>query len=247
MQGAQVPSPIDMAFVRSAFSHRVLVDGDDALQSQGSAAGTIAAPAARRAAVAAVLCDTEAGASVLLIRRAARERDPWSGHMGLPGGFQEREDADLVQTAIRETREEVSLDLARDAQLLAQLGGLRPSVAGKAALVSIVPLVFALPGPCHPLPNPREVEEIVWAPLAHLLSPGSKGSHTYQAGAQRLRFPAFDVRGRIVWGLTYRILQELLGVLRRATDPREQRPAAEPDPDDAGSRARPAKHSGTKP
>src|SRR6478752_6570976 len=63
------------------------------------------------AAVAAVLVPSPD--AVLLIRRAERAGDPWSGHMALPGGRREPEDADLVETARRETFEEVGLQLAR--------------------------------------------------------------------------------------------------------------------------------------
>ena len=43
---------------------------------------------------------------VLLIKRSTNERDPWSGHMALPGGRWEPDDSELQQTAIRETFEE---------------------------------------------------------------------------------------------------------------------------------------------
>lgn len=238
-----MPSQIDMAFVRGAFArswpsedHGSMPSVAGSVAEPSVAEPSVAEPVAQCAAVAAILRETEAGASVLLIRRATRKRDPWSGHMALPGGHREREDADLVQTAIREAREEVSLDLARDGELLARLAGVRPSAAGQTARLRIVPLVFALPARCQPTPNPREVEEIVWASLAHLLSPRSSSSHTHHAGRQRHCFPAFDVQGRVVWGLTYRILQELLGVVRRHA-------AA---PDGVEPRARPADGSGTR-
>src|SRR5262245_5919302 len=52
-------------------------------------------------------------AELLFIERALREGDPWSGHMAFPGGRRDRADADLVATSLRETREEVGLELGR--------------------------------------------------------------------------------------------------------------------------------------
>src|SRR5512138_157863 len=66
-------------------------------------------PALRWAAVAVVLVPSPD--AVLLIRRAERPGDPWSGHMALPGGRRESGDADLVATAIREAAEELGLAL----------------------------------------------------------------------------------------------------------------------------------------
>ena len=63
------------------------------------------------AAVAVILApDPDA---LLLIRRAERAGDPWSGHMALPGGRQEPTEPDLFTTAVRETAEEVGLTLGR--------------------------------------------------------------------------------------------------------------------------------------
>ncbi len=69
---------------------------------------------APRAAVALVLRDAgPGGIELLFIRRAEHEKDPWSGHMGFPGGRAEPGDAGLEGTAVRETLEETGLDLAR--------------------------------------------------------------------------------------------------------------------------------------
>ena len=51
---------------------------------------------------------------VLFMKRAPREGDPWSGHVSFPGGRVEHSDSSLLHTAIRETQEEVALDLRPD-------------------------------------------------------------------------------------------------------------------------------------
>lgn len=50
---------------------------------------------------------------VLFIKRATREGDRWSGHVALPGGGRDPSDVDDRAVAIRETMEEVGLDLKR--------------------------------------------------------------------------------------------------------------------------------------
>jgi 8-oxo-dGTP pyrophosphatase MutT (NUDIX family) len=189
---------VDMASVRQAFGPQK-TDAFDA------------APADRHAVVAAILRDSPQGAEVLLIRRAEHELDPWSGHMALPGGHGDSGDDSLVATAVREISEEVGLDLLDHAELLGRL----PEVVALPKQLTIFPLVFALDGGHEPQANPAEVQEVVWSPLAHLRSPSAQISHELITPKQRHRFPAFDVGGRVVWGLTYRILAELLGILER--------------------------------
>jgi len=168
---------------------------------------------ARAAAVAAVLREAPGGAEVLLIRRADDERDPWSGHMALPGGHHDTSDSDLVATALRETHEEVGLALDRDTEWIGFLARARVH-SGRRPSFEILPLVFAVARDVELRPNPREVKAVVWAKLDHLLSPAAHTSVEYPsvAAAEGRRLPAFDVQGHVVWGLTYRILSDLLAV-----------------------------------
>jgi 8-oxo-dGTP pyrophosphatase MutT (NUDIX family) len=191
---------VDMKWVRRAF-HGERTDVFDA------------PPPGRHAVVAAILRDSPQGVELLLIRRAEHELDPWSGHMALPGGHGDAADASLAATAVREISEEVGLDLLEHAELLGRL----PAVVASPTQLTIYPLVFALAGGHEPVPNPSEVQEVVWATLEHLRSPAAASSHEVDVRQQRHRFPAFDVRGRTVWGLTYRILGDLLGTLARQT------------------------------
>jgi 8-oxo-dGTP pyrophosphatase MutT (NUDIX family) len=168
----------------------------------------------RRAAVAAILRDhRELGPEVLFIRRAEHPGDPWSGHMAFPGGREEPSDADLLQTAIRETREEVSLDLAANASLLGRLDELPAVARGVRTGLTITPFVFELTRDA-PLHFNGEVSEIVWAPLSQLFGGELATVFPHEIGGQRLELPAHDVQGRIVWGLTHRMLESLFVLLR---------------------------------
>ena len=165
----------------------------------------------RQAAVAAVLASgaPDEGARVLLIRRAQRDGDPWSGHMAFPGGRQEPSDADDRATAVRETAEEVGLDLAghrrgRLSDVLAKTHrGVQPMV--------IVPHVFLAPEG-QAATTSDEVDEVVWVPLRFFADPANRVTRGWRMGGVELRMPAYHWRGREVWGLTLAMLDELIAV-----------------------------------
>jgi 8-oxo-dGTP pyrophosphatase MutT (NUDIX family) len=161
------------------------------------------------AAVAVIIApDPDA---VLLIRRAERTGDPWSGHMALPGGRRETEDFDLLGTAIRETREEVGILLTADALL----GTLEDVVPRTPVLppIAVRPYVFlASLRPAITL-NP-EVTASSWVPLSHLLRPDTHHPVRLEVAGQSRVVPAFELEDGIVWGMTERILTALLNHLR---------------------------------
>ena len=168
--------------------------------------------APKKAAVAAVLTPSLHAPSldILFIRRAEHPNDPWSGHMAFPGGRHEPGDASLLATAMRETREELGLDLA-GAHLLGRLDDLATHRAG----LMVRPFVFAIDRP-PPLRGNYEVAETLWAPVLPLMQGERNAEYPYLHEGQQLRFPAYDVEGRIVWGLTYRMLQSLFAMLAKA-------------------------------
>jgi len=168
----------------------------------------------RRAAVAVIIrVDGENGPEVLFIRRSEHPQDPWSGHMAFPGGREEPHDADLLQTALRETREEVALDLEAHAQLLGRLDELPAVARGRRTGLTIAPFVFELTG-SSALELNGEVAEVVWAPLEPLFQGERATTYPYDIAGQHFELPAHDVAGRIVWGLTHRMLESLFALLR---------------------------------
>src|SRR5690606_12827006 len=107
-----------------------------------------------RAAVSLLMRPAPEDLEILLIQRPQSERDPWSGHMALPGGRREQGEQDL-DTAIRETHEEVGIDLERHGLLLGRLDDVRPSEGGPQ--IAVAPFVFAVPAAVQVRPEPREV------------------------------------------------------------------------------------------
>jgi 8-oxo-dGTP pyrophosphatase MutT (NUDIX family) len=163
------------------------------------------------AAVALVLRD-RGGLDVLLIKRAEIDGDPWSGHMALPGGRRDAGDSTLRETAIRETLEETGVELASRSIHLGRLSDVAPQ-SPRLPPMYITPHVFAVPRDSDAAPNPREVDEVLWVPLTTLASPRVRGEVTIRFENESREFPALKVEGRIVWGLTHRILTEFLDLI----------------------------------
>jgi len=177
-------------------------------------ASELAAKAAqRRAAVAIVIRETTDGPQVLLIRRAEHPGDAWSGHMAFPGGREDPEDENLLATAIRETFEELALDLRQAGRLLGQLPPLPAVARGRPVGMTIVPFVFELTVDAA-FRYSEEVVEAVWAPIDPLLQGRQLTTFDVDREGEQVRLPAHDVEGRIVWGLTYRMLDSLFDLLR---------------------------------
>jgi 8-oxo-dGTP pyrophosphatase MutT (NUDIX family) len=171
-------------------------------------------PGQGRAAVAMIVREDTGGPLVLLIRRADRPGDAWSGHMAFPGGREDPEDGNLLATAIRETLEEVGLDLEKVGRLLGQLAPLPAMARGRPVGMTIVPFVFELVANAELLYS-EEVAEAVWVPLDPLLQGQLRTTLAVDRdGGERVDLPAHDVGGRVVWGLTYRMLDSLFDLLR---------------------------------
>ena len=160
------------------------------------------------AAVAVLLAP--APDSILLIRRAERSGDPWSGHIGLPGGRLDDADADLCATAMRETEEEVGLPLDR-ARLLGVLDDVWPRSPLPRTVV-VRPYVFAL----DERPSLRfsgEVADAFWVPLTDLRDPALYRDTVVSLQGEDRSFPAYHLQGHVVWGLTERVLTAVVELM----------------------------------
>ncbi len=162
----------------------------------------------REAGVALVLRprgDTDA--ELLLIRRAERAGDPWSGQVALPGGRFSASDASLEDTALRETLEEVGLDVRANGHVLGALDELRPRTPALPPII-VRPYVCVVPDP-PPLELNYEVAASRWIPVSELFAPGARVQTSVEVRNIRMRVDAFVVDDYLVWGMTERILMTL--------------------------------------
>ena len=165
------------------------------------------------AAVALILREHAAGAGieVLLIERAAREGDPWSGQIAFPGGRRDPGDVSLEDTAMRETWEEVAIDLRKDGTLIGVLDELRPRTP---VLPPVVVRPFVATVPAHVVAHAStEVAAAFWAPLDELLSADAVRDTDIMVRDFRTRRPAIHFDGRVIWGMTERILANFRSLL----------------------------------
>jgi len=146
------------------------------------------------------------------MRRSERAGDRWSGHVSLPGGREEPGDPDLATTAVRETLEEVGVDLRRAARPLGRLEPTRAVARGKILPMTITPFVFALVADA-PLVLAEEAESAFWLPLDSAVSGALDDTYVYRLGPLPLRLPCWRHQGYVVWGLTYQMLRGLLDVV----------------------------------
>ncbi|HET6611637.1 MAG TPA: CoA pyrophosphatase [Kofleriaceae bacterium] len=173
---------------------------------------TDAAPDLPRAAVACVLSFAGKAPRVLLMKRAVRAGDLWSGHMALPGGREDPCDESLLATAIRETYEEVGLDLAATARVLGRLDAVRAVARSVPLSLTITPFVLTVDGE-PALSLGAEAELALWVPLLQMASGELDSTLRYEAPEGPITLPCWRFHGQVVWGLTYRMLSSLLAVI----------------------------------
>ncbi len=167
---------------------------------------------ARRAAVALIFRGGEGGAPELLfIKRADYPADPWSGQIAFPGGREEAGDANLADTAVRETREETGIDLRSDGIVIGTLDELRPQTTRLPA-ITVRPYVVLL-NRADSLLLSDEVALAFWVPLEELRQAGSWRDTSVFARGIQLSARAFHHEGHVIWGMTERILAQLLALL----------------------------------
>ncbi|MBS1110075.1 MAG: putative nudix hydrolase YeaB [Anaeromyxobacteraceae bacterium] len=177
-------------------------------------------PLPRRAAVSIVLREPPSGLEVLFIRRAEREGDLWSGHVAFPGGRVEPGEG-IEDAAVRETEEEVGLDLRATGLRLGALDEIPAIGRGRAVGLSIQPWVWELQGEPGPFRLSAEVASAHWVRLGDLLDPARRAPFPYVHEGRSLVLPSLDVDGLVIWGLTYRMIEifaEVLGAGRRGPE-----------------------------
>jgi 8-oxo-dGTP pyrophosphatase MutT (NUDIX family) len=158
----------------------------------------------RQAGVVAPLFVKEKELWVLFTKRS-KNLETHRGQVSFPGGAQEDGDENLMQTALRETEEELGLKQDR----IVVLGRLSPIVTVTNFYVE--PYVAAIPYPVELKPSAEEIEALWEIPVAALLVPTAVEEREFPGREEPVLF--YHYGAKTVWGATARILSELLQVL----------------------------------
>jgi 8-oxo-dGTP pyrophosphatase MutT (NUDIX family) len=121
------------------------------------------------------------------------------GQVCFPGGTQEPSDSNLLQTALREAKEEIGLD-AKDIEILGELDDMLTFVTDYV----ISPFVGLITRPHSLKTNGREVKGTFSVPLSFLMDEANFKQDSY----------AYEYEGHVIWGATARILRQFIGLLR---------------------------------
>jgi 8-oxo-dGTP diphosphatase len=158
---------------------------------------------AANAAVVVLLREKEHDFQVLLVKRAEKSDDPWSGQTALPGGKRDSEDRTLKETVVRETLEETSINLLEGCRFLGVMGPLR---SARRPEMKILPFVVLLERE-QTIKLNEELTKYLWTPLKELSK--HEGTAQFSFG----EYPAYIIKKHVIWGLTYRILDRLFRIL----------------------------------
>ena len=167
-------------------------------------------PYARKAAVLLGLYEQEGEPTILFIRRSSTLR-AHSGEIAFPGGGVDQTDSSPIMAALREAQEEIGLDPAR----VEVLGVLQP-VFTVVSNYLVIPVVAFLPRGLGTLQlQASEVTEIILAPLHDLTNPDIFHTEEWMRVVRTRTVYFYDYGSYRIWGVTARILNELLETLER--------------------------------
>lgn len=130
------------------------------------------------------------------------------GQISFPGGRRQLEDGSMLDTALRESWEEIGLD-PKDAKILGELD----DFATYTTNFVISPYVAAIPYPYEFRPNPEEVEQIIEVPLSVLLNSANHTEEEVCLGGRRIAQHFYRYGDRIIYGATARILKQFLEIV----------------------------------
>jgi 8-oxo-dGTP pyrophosphatase MutT (NUDIX family) len=167
----------------------------------------------KSAGVAVIFRDLAGDEEVLLIRKAERRGDPWSGQIAFPGGMVNAGDESFEEAASRETLEEVGIDLSSNAIFLGYMRELKAHMRE----IVVVPSVFKLETASGVTLN-EEVASSEWVALKSLARKEARSTYALGERGEETAFPSLVYRDFVIWGLTERILSVIIGDRTEAVD-----------------------------
>ncbi|MCK5391450.1 MAG: CoA pyrophosphatase [Deltaproteobacteria bacterium] len=161
------------------------------------------------ASVMMILKESGQGYSLLFIKRPESDRDPFSGHMAFPGGRMESADNSKLETAIRETYEEVGININSSGRILGSIDDVNPNNP-RARNYIVTPYLSVLNEEVVIKPDVREVERTLWIPMHHLVDDRNLEVRIVERDGREVKDYAYQYEQYLIWGMTGRILHQFL-------------------------------------
>lgn len=161
-----------------------------------------------RAAVSAIFRPDSSNHELvmLLVKRSVVADDPWSGHMAFPGGRYIERDKDTLSTAAREAMEETGIDI-RQCEILGTLH----EVVSTHLLVRVVPFIVLAPEKINIKLDYSEIERCFWIPLSYFRDQKNIVPYGIIRFGVKAEVPSYKFLGDcVIWGMTFRIIQDLI-------------------------------------
>ena len=163
-----------------------------------------------------VLVFSKSGEYCVLLQKRSSKVVSHKGEISFPGGKMDPEDANLLDTALRETHEEMGI-APQDVEVF---GALDQTATTTGFCTS--PFAGTIPYPYEFSPQETEVAEVLEVPVSSLMDAANRRDEIRVAGGDLEYAPVFAHDGHIIFGATARILQRFLEMLE--TSPQEEMP-----------------------
>jgi 8-oxo-dGTP pyrophosphatase MutT (NUDIX family) len=148
---------------------------------------------------------------ILFTKRTERVKEH-KGQISFPGGARQEEDGTLLDTALRESAEEIGL-VPDEVKILGELDDM-PTTSG----YNISPFVGVIPCPYQFKVDGWETEDIIEVPISVLMDKGCRRQETETINDEEVITYFYHYRGRVIWGATARILHQFLDILAQVME-----------------------------
>lgn len=166
-------------------------------------------PGYTKASVSVVLNIVNNKLFVLFIKRTENPGDSYSGHVAFPGGKMSEADNDLLDTALRETVEEMGVNLSENSNYIGRLDDLKPlSPSGPKFIVS--PFIFILNKVISFNINKDEVEKYMWVSFDHLSDVKNMRIRYKEREGETIEDYVYSYDEFLIWGMTGRIVNSFI-------------------------------------
>ncbi len=157
-----------------------------------------------QAAVLIAITEAADGQEFVLLTERAKHLSIHSGEVAFPGGKWESEDSSLLDTALRESHEEVGLAPSR-VNIIEQL-----PVSHTRQGISVTPYVGRVESRDGLVANIDELQSLFWVPIDFLLKDIRERTDIFTVEGSEYWSPVYDWMGYTIWGFTARVMVDFL-------------------------------------